>query len=107
MILKFKDKSGILLPNLTDHTKEEFQESIPISIQMDLLQKNYLTLDFNEEILTENRPGHLQMKTDLSLILTGIRKYLSNTSLNGKRKDSIDPSQKIIIMEKDTSTMFL
>ena len=107
MISKFKDKSGTLLPNLTDHTKEEFLGSILILILMDLLKNNCLILVFNVEILIENRHGHLQTKTDLSQILTGIRKYLSNTSFNGKRKDSIDPSPKIIIMEKATNTMFL
>ena len=107
MISKFKDKSGILLPNSTDHIKGEFLESTLILTQMDLLKNNCLILVFNVEILIENRYGHLPTKTDLSQILTGIRKYLSNTSFNGKRKDSIDPSPKIIIMEKATNTMFL
>ena len=60
---------------------------IPTSTPMDPPKKNYLILDSNEEIFTINKSGPLPTKIGSLLILLGTKKYHSNISLNGKRKD--------------------
>ena len=107
MISKYRGKFGTLLLNSTDPTRGEFLELILISIPMDLLRKSYPILVFSVEILTENKHGLLQTKIDSSQTLTGIRRFPTNMYSNGRRKDSTDQSQKIIIMEKGINTIFL
>ena len=79
---------------------------IPTSTLMDPPRKNYLILDSNEEILTTNKSGPLLTKIGSLPILLGTKKYHSNISLNGRRKDSIDLLPKTTTTEKVTNTMF-
>jgi hypothetical protein len=106
MILNSKEKFGMQLPSLIDLIREVFLGLTQISILMVLSRMTYPISVFLEEILTLSILGHSWMRTDSSLILLGSKNLGLNTLFNGKKRDSIAPSQEITIMQKDISMIF-
>ena len=86
MILKFKNKYGMLLVILIDHIKEELKESILISPNKGHINIQLKILALIELILMINKSFFLT-KIDLLQIHLSIWNLILNTLNNGKKKD--------------------